>query len=62
MQAEFEELARQQQDLETCELEVQHMTRIHNLNAVRDARVAKATSVAGSRHSCKKEQAPWQTC
>ena len=34
------------------------MTRTHNLNAVRDARVTKATSVAGSRHSRKKEQAP----
>ena len=58
MQSEFEELASQRQDLEARELEVQRMTRTHNLNAVRDARVATATSVAGSRPSCKKEQAP----
>ena len=57
-QAEFEELARQHQDLEARELEVQRMTQTRNLNAVRNARVTTATSVAGSRHSCKKEQAP----
>ena len=50
MQAEFDELARQRQDLEDRELEVQHLTRTHNLNAVRDA--------TGSRHSLKKEHAP----
>ena len=37
MQAEFEELARQHQDLEACELKVQLTTRTCNLNAVRDA-------------------------
>ena len=58
MQAEFEELARQCQDLEVRELEVQRMTRTRNLNAMRDARVTATTSVAGSRHSCNKEQAP----
>ena len=58
MQSEFEELASQRQDLEARELELQRMTRTHNFNAVRDARVATATSVAGSRHSRKKEQAP----
>ena len=58
MQAEFEKLARQRQDLEACEIKVQRMTRTHNLNAVRDAGVATATSVAGSRHSLRKEQAP----
>ena len=49
---------RQRQDLEARELEIQRMTRTRNLNAVRDARVMTATSVAGSRHSRKKEQAP----
>ena len=58
MQAEFEKLARQRQDLEACELKVQRMNRTRNLNAVRDARVVTATSVAGSRHSLRKEQAP----
>ena len=58
LQAEFEELARQHQDLEVQKLEVQHMTRTRNLNAVRDVRVTTATSVAGNRHSHKKEQAP----
>ena len=58
LQAEFEELARQHQDLEVRKLEVQHMTRTRNLNAVRDVRVTTATSVAGNRHSHKKEQAP----
>ena len=46
MQAEFKELARQRR-----ELKVQCMTRPCNLNAVRDARVATATSVTGSRLS-----------
>ena len=58
MQAEFEELARQRQDLEARELEVQGMTRTLNLNAVREARVTTAACVAGSRHSRTKEQAP----
>ena len=58
MQAEFEELARQCQDLEARELEVQGMTRTLNLNAVREARVTTAASVAGSRHSHTKEHAP----
>ena len=58
MQAEFEELARQRQDLEAQELEVQHMTRTRNLNAAREARVTNATSAVGSRHYYKKEQAP----
>ena len=53
MQAEFEELARQRLDLEARELKVQRMTQTRNLNAVRDARVATATSVAGIRHSPK---------
>ena len=57
MQAEFEELATQRQDLEARELEVQCMTQTHNLNAGRDARVTTATSVAGSRDSRKKEPA-----
>ena len=48
------------QDIEARELEVQRMTRTRNLNAVRDARVTTATSVAGSRHSRKKEQSPRQ--
>ena len=34
------------------------MTRNRHLNAVTDARVTTATSVAGSRHSRKKKQAP----
>ena len=42
MQAEREELARQRHDLEARAL---------NLNAVRDAKVKAATSVAGSSHS-----------
>ena len=50
MQAEFEELARQRQDLEARELEGQRMTQTCNLNAVRDAGVATAASVPGSRH------------
>ena len=58
MQAEFGELARQCQDLEAHKLEVQCMTQTPNLNAVRDARVATATSTAVSRHSRRKEQAP----
>ena len=58
MQTEFEELARQRQELEARELEVQQMTRTLNLNAVPDARVMTAASVTGSRHSCAKEQAP----
>ena len=37
-QAEFEEFDRQGQYLEPRELKVQHMTRTHNLNAVRDAK------------------------
>ena len=40
MQAEFEELARQRQDLEACELEVQRMIKTCNLSAVRDTGVA----------------------
>ena len=49
MQAQFEELARQRQDLEAPELEVLCMSRTHDLNAVRDARVRLATSVRGSK-------------
>ena len=56
MQAQFEELPRQRQDLEARELEVQLMSRTHNLNAVRDARVRSAASVRGSKHSREKEQ------
>ena len=58
MQAEFEELARQCQDLEARELEVQRMTRTLSLNAVRDATVTTAAYVIGSRHSRIREQAP----
>ena len=58
MQAEFGELARQRQDLEARELEVQHMTQTYYLNAVRDAGVATAASVPGSRGSLKKDEAP----
>ena len=58
MQAEFEELARQRQDLEARELEGQRMTQTCNLNAVRDAGVVTAASVPCSRHSRKKKQAP----
>ena len=58
MQAEFEELARQCQDLVARELEVQHMTRTCNSNAVRAAGATATASVPGSRHSRKKEQAP----
>ena len=57
MQAQFEELARQSQDTEAQELEGQRMSRPHNLNAV-DARVRSATSVRGSKHTRRKEQAP----
>ena len=58
MQAHFEELARQHQDIEARELEVQHMSRTLNLNAVRNARVRSATSVRGSKHTRRQEQAP----
>ena len=58
MQAEFEELARQRQDLEARELEVPRISRTLNLSAIRDARVTAAASGTGSRHSCHKEQAP----
>ena len=58
MQAEFEELARQCQDLVAREPDVQRMTRTCNLNAVRAAGVATAVSVPGSRRSRMKEQAP----
>ena len=58
MQAEFEELARQHQDLMARELEVQRMTRTCNLNAVRAAGATTTASVAGSKRSHKKEQAP----
>ena len=58
MQAQFEELARQCQDIEARELKVQCMSRTHNLNAVRDARVRSATSVRGSKCTRGKEQAP----
>ena len=47
-QAEFKELARQCQDLEARDLEVQQMIRTLNLNAERDARVMTAASVVGS--------------
>ena len=60
MQAESEELAMQHQDLVARELEVQRMTRTCNFNAVRAAGVTTTVSVPGSRHSCKKEQAPRQ--
>ena len=56
MQAQFEGVPRQRQDLEARELEVQLMSCTHNLNAVRDARVRSATSVRGSKHSREKEQ------
>ena len=39
MQAQFEEIARQQQDIEAREIEVQRISRSQNLNTVRDARV-----------------------
>ena len=39
IQAQFEELARQHQDIEARELEVQRMSRTLNLNAVRNARI-----------------------
>ena len=58
MQAEFEELVRQRQDLEARELEVQRMIKTCNLNAVRDTGVATAASVPGSSRSRRKEQAP----
>ena len=34
------------------------MSRTHNLNAVRDARIRSATSVRGNKHTHGKEQAP----
>ena len=55
MQDEIEEVARQRQDLEARDLDVEQMT---SLNAVRDARVTTAASVAESRHSRSREQAP----
>ena len=58
MQAQFEELARQRQDIEARELEVQRMSRTRNLNAVRDARVRSVTSFRGSKCTSGKEQAP----
>ena len=59
MQAQFEELAKQYQDLEAPELELQRsMSQTHNLNTLRDARVWSATSVRGSKHTRGKEQAP----
>ena len=58
MQAQFEELARHRQDIEARELKVQRMSRTHNLNAVRDARVRSATSIRGSKRTHGKEQAP----
>ena len=58
MQAEFEELARQPQDLKARELEVQRMSRTFNLYTVRDATVMTAASVVGSSHSRTREQAP----
>ena len=57
MQAQFEELARQHQDLEALELEVKRMSRTLNRNAVRNARVRSATSVRGSKRTCGQEQA-----
>ena len=59
MQAQFEELDKQYQDLEAPELEVQRsMSQTHNLNTLRDARVRSATSVRGSKHTRGQEQAP----
>ena len=58
IQAQFEELARQHQDTEARELEVQCMPGTHNLNAVRDARIRSATSVRGSKLTRGKEQGP----
>ena len=52
MQAQFEELARQHQDIEALELEVKRMSRTLNRNAVRNARVRSATSVRGSKRTC----------
>ena len=43
---------------EARELKVQCMSRTHNLNAVRAARVRSATSVRGSKRTRGKEQAP----
>ena len=48
MQAEFEELARQSQDLEARELEFQRMTRTCNLYAERDAGITTALSLEGT--------------
>ena len=56
MQAQFEELARQREDIEVRELVVQRMS--HNLNVVRNARVRSATSVRGNKCTHDKEQAP----
>ena len=47
MQAQFEELARQHEDIEVRELEVQPMSRTHNLNAVRNARVTGLCQLLG---------------
>ena len=46
LQAQFEEITRQHQKVQ--ELKVQRMSRTHNLNAVRDARVRSATFGRGS--------------
>ena len=48
LQAHFEELARRNQDMEACELEIQRMSRSLNLKAVKKAR-AKPTMPRGSR-------------
>ena len=52
MQAQFEELIRQRQDIEARDLEViSKLYQTHNLNAVRDDRIRSATSVRGSKHT-----------
>ena len=56
MQAQFEELIRQRQDIEARDLEViSRLYQTHNLNAVRDDRIRSATSVRGSKHTRGKE-------
>ena len=56
LQAQFEELARRNQDMEACELEIQRMSRSLNLKAVKKAR-AKPTMPRGSRDK-RGEQTP----
>ena len=56
MQAQFEEFARL--DLEERVLEVQPMSRTHNLKAVENAGDRSATSTRGSKRTHGQEQAP----